>query len=98
MKIEITEEMISDWVETHKEDYKMLINKKIDTAVKSAINDAFSRNWNKEDGIAVSLVDNKVYAIISKVIESYEINTDDLTDKLMKQISKQVKNLSIKIV
>lgn len=98
MKIEITEEMISDWVETHKEDYKMLINKKIDTAVKSAINDAFSRNWNKEDGIAVSLVDNKVYAIISKVIESYEIDTDDLTDKLMKQISKQVKNLSIKIV
>ena len=34
MKIEITDEMIANWLETHKEDYQAIINKKIDEFVK----------------------------------------------------------------
>lgn len=97
MKIEVTEEMISDWIKSHEEDYKVLINRKIDRAIKDAIEDAFQHGrWN-DDGDAFKLVEDKANLIINQAIESYEIDTDEIKRKLTKQVNTKVKNLTINI-
>src|SRR5699024_10379855 len=97
MKIEVTDEMISDWINSHEEDYKVLIHRKIDRAIKDAIEDAFQHGrWN-DDGAAFKLVEEKANLIIKQVIESYEIDTDEINRKLTKQVNNKVKNLTINI-
>lgn len=97
MKIEVTDEMISDWIKSHEEDYKVLINRKIDRAIKDAIEDAFQHGrWN-DDGVAFKLVEEKANLIINQAIESYEIDTDEIKRKLTKQVNTKVKNLTINI-
>ena len=98
MKIEITDEMIADWLETHKEDYQAIINKKIDRAIKDAINDAFNTTcYGDKIGSAFEIVDKQVKLIVNKAIEMYEIDTDEINRKLLKQINTKVKQATIDI-
>ena len=98
MKIEITDEMIANWLEKHQEDYQAIINKKIDRAIKDAINQAFNSNrYGREDGSAFDVVDKQVKLVINKAIESWEIDTEDINRRLLKQINTKVKQATIDI-
>lgn len=93
---------IDEYLETHKDEIEEMINKKIGAAVRKSINNAFSYNgYNpRQSGPAYLQVNKLVTSELKLLINDFNIDTEDLKDKLTKQVNQQlnslVKNTKIK--
>lgn len=98
-KIIFTDEYINnkidEYLETHKNEIEEMINKKIGAAIRKSINHAFDYNgYNPEkSGAAYLQVNELVTSELKLLINNFEIDTEDLNNKLTKQANKQINNL-----
>ena len=98
-KIIFTDEYINtkidEYLETHKDEIEEMINKKIGAAIRKSINNAFSYNgYNpQQSGPAYLQVNKLVTSELKLLINDFNIDTEDLKNKLTKQVNQQLNNL-----
>lgn len=86
--------LVTEFIETHHSEINEMIEKKVTTAVKRAINDAFSQYGN---GIVNKQIEELVEGKISKITTTLDIDTELVTQRLQKKVEQQVKKASIQI-
>lgn len=81
------------YIFNHREEIQEMINKKIETAVRQGITDAF----NKYSGSVNDQIKEIVQGRISEITASLTIDTEQLQSRLQKRIEQQIKKADIEI-
>ncbi|KRL84427.1 hypothetical protein [Ligilactobacillus equi] len=83
---------VKKYLDEHQTEVEEMINKKINTAIKNVLNEFFAKKVGyQEEGFAVKLIRGSLKKQI-KDIEIPEINQDELTEKIKKELNRQVKS------
>ncbi|WP_435634052.1 hypothetical protein [Levilactobacillus brevis] len=91
----------AEYLCNHKAEIDQLLSKKIETAIKSAINQAFATGsgYNSSEGWARKLVSSLVDQKIELAVDNQELNVDlsEIQDKVNASVKRHLNKLNVKI-
>lgn len=89
---------IEKYMKLHADEIDVMIDKKIETSIKRAINDSFKRESEySAAGTAEKEIKKAVNAQIKKLTNSIEVDQDELMGKINDKIQKKIDRVSVKL-
>lgn len=99
-KFEITDELMNERIELymnkHQDEIIADIDMRVDKMVKKVVREMFTGRQYKKSTMETLLID-KIETVTKTVIDELEIDKQNITDILNRQIARRVKNIDIDI-